>query len=64
MWYNTHVSMNGGMYMSRQFVAKVRYSAAYPMGAERVAKGSSLPWGLTPLYLGYCHLNVLEGSVK
>ena len=40
------------------------YSAAYPTRAERIAKGSSLPWGLTPLYLGYCHLNVLEGSVK
>ena len=40
------------------------YSAAYPTGRERIAKGSSLPWGLTPLYLGYCHLNVLEGSVK
>ena len=42
----------------------VRYSAAYPTGAERIAKGASLPWGPTPLYLGYCHLNVLEGSVK
>ena len=45
-------------------VPQVRYSAAYPTGRERIAKGSSLPWGLTPLYLGYCHLNVLEGSVK
>ena len=35
MWYNKHVSMNGGMCMSRQFVAKVRYSAAYPTDAER-----------------------------
>ena len=43
---------------------QVRYSSAYPTGRERIAKGSSLPWGLTPLYLGYCHLNVLEGSVK
>ena len=43
---------------------QVRYSAAYPTGRERIAKGSSLPWGLSPLYLGYCHLNVLEGSVK
>ena len=43
---------------------RARYSAAYPTRAERIAKGSSLPWGLTPLYLGYCHLNVLEGSVK
>ena len=45
-------------------VPQVRYSSAYPTGRERIAKGSSLPWGLTPLYLGYCHLNVLEGSVK
>lgn len=56
--------MNGGMYMSRRFAAKVRCAAAYFTGAELVAKGISLSWGLTPLYLGYCHLNVLEGSVK
>ena len=31
-------------------VPQVRYSAAYPTGRERIAKGSSLPWGLTPLY--------------
>ena len=37
---------------------------AYPTGAERIAKVTPLPCGLTPLYLGYCHLNVLEGSVK
>ena len=43
---------------------RMRYSAAYPTGAERCVKGPFLPWGLTPLYLGYCHLNVLEGSVK
>ena len=37
-----------------------------PQGAarERIAKVTPSPWGLTPLYLGYCHLNVLEGSVK
>ena len=37
---------------------------AYPTGAERIAKVTPLPCGLTPLYLGYCHLNVLEGSFK
>ena len=37
---------------------------AYPTGAERIVKVTPLPCGLTPLYLGYCHLNVLEGSVK
>lgn len=42
MWYNTHVSMNGGMYMSRRFAAKVRYSAAYPTGAERGVDRESL----------------------
>jgi len=35
--------MNGEMHMPRRFAAKVRYSAAYPTGAERSAKGSSLP---------------------
>lgn len=35
MWYNTHVSMNGEMNISRQFVARVRYSAAYFTGVER-----------------------------
>ena len=29
---------------------RVRYSAAYPTGREHVAEGTSLPWGLTPLY--------------
>lgn len=45
-------------------VPQVRYSAAYPTGAERIVKVTPLPCGLTPLYLGYCHLNVLEGRVK
>ena len=45
-------------------VPQVRYSAAYPTGAVRIVKVTPLPCGLTPLYLGYCHLNVLEGSVK
>ena len=37
---------------------------AYPTGAERIVKVTPVPCGLTPLYLGYCHLNVLEGRVK
>ena len=29
-------------------VPQVRYSAAYPTGAERIVKGTFLPWDLTP----------------
>lgn len=32
---------------------RVRYSAAYPTGAERIAKGTSLPWGSNPIELLY-----------
>ena len=65
-WYNMqYIDMSGKLFLCRRTEnAKVRCSAAYPTGRERIAKGPSLPWGLTPLYLGYCHLNVLEGSVK
>jgi hypothetical protein len=59
-WYNIKRFMGE----KTQENSVMGYSAAYPTRAERIAKGSSLPWGLTPLYLGYCHLNVLEGSVK
>ena len=37
-----HISnMSGEMHMRRRRDAKVRYSAAYPTGAERVEKGES-----------------------
>ena len=29
--------------------SKVRYSAAYPTGRERIAKGTLLPWGPIPI---------------
>ena len=32
----------------KEEMALVRYSAAYPTERELVAKGTSLPWGLTP----------------
>ena len=65
-WYNMqHIDMSGNLPMGIAGNApRVRYSAAYPTGRERIVKVTPLPWGLSPLYLGYCHLNVLEGSVK
>ena len=43
--------MSGNLPMRRREEnAKVRYSAAYPTGAERIVKMTPLPWGLTPLY--------------
>ena len=49
MWYNIGINMDLKRRMLRRTYARVRYSAAYPTGAERIAKGPSLPWGLTPL---------------
>ena len=54
-WYNIrHIDMSGNLPMRRRAGnAKVRYSAAYPTGAERIAKGTSLPWGSNPIVLLY-----------
>ena len=41
---------NGKPMVSAGNAPRARYSAAYPTRAERIVKGSSLPWGLTPLY--------------
>ena len=54
-WYNMqYINMSGNL--PRGIAAKVprvRYSAAYPTGRERIAKGSSLPWGLSTMVLLY-----------
>ena len=44
-WYNMQqIDMSGNLPMRRRAGnAKVRYSAAYPTGAERIAKGTPLP---------------------
>ena len=39
-WYNMHLNMSGEMHMLRRAHAvMMRYSAAYPMGAERCTEG-------------------------
>ena len=50
-WYNMqYINMSGRLPMGiAGNVPRVRYSAAYPTGAERIAR-TPLPWGLTPLY--------------
>ena len=45
-WYNMRINMSNVRPMG--IAAKephVRYSAAYPTGRERIAKGTSLQWG-------------------
>ena len=50
-WYNMqYINMSGNLPMGiAENLPHVRYSAAYPTGAERIAR-TPLPWGLTPLY--------------
>ena len=50
-WYNMHLNMSGEMHMLRRAHAvMMRYSAAYPTGAERIVKVTSLgPMGSDPI---------------
>jgi len=42
-----YIDMSGKLPMGiATNLPRVRYSAAYPTGAERIAKRTSLPWGL------------------
>ena len=45
IWYNMRIGMDQKRHMLWQSDARVRYSAAYPMGRELGEKRSSLPWG-------------------
>ena len=54
-WYNMqYINMSGNLPMGIAGNAlRVRYSAAYPTGAERIAKGTPLPWGSNSIVLLY-----------
>ena len=48
-------------------VADIRQGEVFgciPHGRGAYRERVFFTMGLSPLYLGYCHLNVLEGSVK
>ena len=51
-WYNMQqIDMSGKLPMCcAADVPRVRYSAAYPTSAERIANEFLLQWGLTPQY--------------
>ena len=53
-WYNMRINMSGKMPMRcAAKVPRVRYSAAYPTGAERIVKVTPLPCGLSTMVLLY-----------
>ena len=56
----------GTMGRGRVGIAAVEDDMRQTYTVKHIRKGLTLlgSWGLTPLYLGYCHLNVLEGSVE
>ena len=54
-WYNMqYINMSGKLPMGiAEKVPRVRYSAAYPTGRERIVKVTPLPCGLSTMVLLY-----------
>ena len=54
-WYNMqHINMSGNLPMGiAENLPRVKYSAAYSTGRERIAKVTPLPYGLSTMVLLY-----------